>query len=91
MQSAGKGIMKAVKVSPTLAEFVGQPEISRADTMKKIWEYIKQHNLQDPNNRRDVLADDKLSKVFGGAQKVSMFQIMKMLSPHFPKKEQVNK
>ncbi|MBS7405910.1 MAG: hypothetical protein KIG22_08290, partial [Oxalobacter sp.] len=47
---------------------------------KKIWDYIKQNNLQDKNNRRMINADDKLKPVFGGKAQVSMFEMTKLVS-----------
>jgi len=51
--------------------------------MKKIWEYIKEHNLQNPENKRNILADDKLKTVFGGKGEVTMFEMSKLLSAHY--------
>jgi upstream activation factor subunit UAF30 len=45
------------------------------------WGYIKSHNLQNPENRREILADDKLRKVFG-KDKVTMFEMNKHLAQH---------
>ena len=47
--------------------------------MSKIWEYIRSHNLQNPENRREILADDKLRRVFG-KDKVTMFEMNKHLT-----------
>ena len=47
----------------------------------KMWEYIRSHNLQNPENRREILADDKLRNVFG-KEKVSMFEMNKHLAAH---------
>ena len=42
----GKGILKTVPVSQTLANFAGESELSRATAVKKVWEHIKGNNLQ---------------------------------------------
>jgi hypothetical protein len=47
---------------------------------KKVWDYIKKHDLQDPANRRNINADDKLKAVFGGKAQVSMFEMTKLIS-----------
>ena len=45
---------------------------------KKLWDYIKKHKLQDPANKRNINADDKLKKVFDGKSTVSMFEMTKL-------------
>jgi upstream activation factor subunit UAF30 len=47
-----------------------------------VWDYIKQHNLQAPENRRMINADSKLENVFGGKKQVSMFEMTKLISAH---------
>ena len=49
--------------------------------VSKVWDYIRAHKLQNPENRREILADDKLSKVFG-KDKVTMFEMNKHLAQH---------
>jgi SWIB/MDM2 domain-containing protein len=49
--------------------------------VSKIWEYIRSHNLQNPENRREIVADDQLRRVFG-KDKVTMFEINKCLAAH---------
>jgi len=51
------------------------------EVVSKIWDYIRSHNLQNPENRREILADDKLRKVFG-KDKVTMFEMNKHLAQH---------
>jgi upstream activation factor subunit UAF30 len=78
----GKGIMKEVQPSPELAEVVGSQPLPRTEVTKKLWDYIKANNLQDPNNKRMINADDKLKPVFGGKAQVSMFEMTKLVSNH---------
>jgi chromatin remodeling complex protein RSC6 len=47
-----------------------------------VWGCIKKGNLQNPQTKREILADDKLKKIFGGKDKVSMFEMNKHLSGH---------
>ncbi|MGI8894604.1 MAG: SWIB/MDM2 domain-containing protein [Casimicrobiaceae bacterium] len=54
----------------------------RTEVTKKIWDYIKRNKLQDPVNRRQINADEKLLAVFGGKSKVSMFEMTKLVSNH---------
>ncbi|XP_073135922.1 upstream activation factor subunit spp27-like [Henckelia pumila] len=79
------GILKVQTVSPALAEFIGSPETSRSGAVKKVWEYVKSHNLQNPANRREIFCDDKLKTIFDGKDKVDFPGIAKLLTNHFPK------
>lgn len=74
--------MKPMTLSPTLAAVIGTAPIPRTEVTKKIWEYIKKHDLQDAANRRNINADDKLKAVFGGKAQVSMFEMTKLISGH---------
>lgn len=71
--------------SAALAEVVGSKAIPRTEVVKKLWGYIKKHKLQDTKNRRNVRADDALSKVFNGKKVVSMFEMTKLVSKHLKK------
>ncbi|KAG0462436.1 hypothetical protein HPP92_020912 [Vanilla planifolia] len=62
-----RGIMKPRPVSPELQAFVGAKEIPRTEALKQIWAYIKENNLQDPENKRIVVCDEKLKSIFGGS------------------------
>jgi len=74
--------MKPMNISAELAEVVGAGPMPRSEVVKKLWEYIKGHNLQDPNNKRNINADEKLKKVFGGKGTVNMFEMTKLVSNH---------
>jgi upstream activation factor subunit UAF30 len=74
--------MKAMKPSPALAAVVGDKSIPRTEVTKKIWEYIKKNKLQDPKERRMIVADDKLKPVFGGKGRISMFEMTKAVNKH---------
>lgn len=74
--------MKPMELSPELAEVVGKGPMPRSEVTKKIWEYIKKNGLQDEKNKRNINADDKLKKVFGGKSQVSMFEMTKLVSGH---------
>ncbi len=75
-------LQKPLTPSAELAAVVGPGQLSRGEVVSKIWVYIKANNLQDPNNKRDILADAKLKPVFGGKDKVSMFEMNKHLAGH---------
>lgn len=74
--------MKPMNVSDELAEVVGKGPMPRSDVVKKLWVYIKKHDLQDPKNKRNIVADAPLKKVFGGKGTVSMFEMTKLVSKH---------
>ena len=74
--------MKPMTVSSELAAVVGAGPMARSEVVKKLWEYIKKNGLQDSANKRNINADDKLKKVFGGKGTVSMFEMTKLVSKH---------
>jgi upstream activation factor subunit UAF30 len=74
--------MKPLTPSAALAEVVGAKPLPRTEVTKKVWEYIKKHNLQNAENKRNIDADDKLKAVFGGKKQVSMFEMTKLISGH---------
>lgn len=80
-RKANPALMKPMKISSALAAVIGGKPLPRAQVVKKIWEYIKKHDLQNPKNRRNILADSKLKEVFGKAE-VTMFEMAKLLSKH---------
>ncbi|KAE9612792.1 hypothetical protein Lal_00027491 [Lupinus albus] len=80
-----RGIMKPRRVSPEMQALVGLPEISRTQALKLIWAYIKQNNLQDPENKKVIICDEKLKKIFAGRDQVGMLEIAGLISPHFLK------
>ena len=74
-------LMKPLTPSAELAAVVGSTPLPRPEVVSKVWEYIKKNNLQNPKNKRNILADDKLKKVFG-KDKVTMFEMNKYLAQH---------
>ncbi len=82
MPKENSAFMKPLTVSSELAGVVGNGPMPRSEVVKKIWEYIKKNNLQDPSNKRNINADDKLKAVFGGKATVNMFEMTKLVSKH---------
>jgi len=74
--------MKAMTPSAALAAVVGSSPMPRTEVTKKIWAYIKRNGLQDSKNRRNINADERLNKVFGGKKQVSMFEMTKLVNKH---------
>ncbi|MBA0655155.1 hypothetical protein Goklo_007670 [Gossypium klotzschianum] len=64
-------------------DVVGVPEIPRTQALKQIWAYIKEHNLQDPENKKIINCDEKLKKIFGGKDRIGFLEIAGLISPHF--------
>ena len=74
-------LQKPLQPSKELAAVVGSEPLPRGQVVSKIWDYIRKNNLQNPENRREILADDKLEPVFG-KKKVTMFEMNKHLAQH---------
>jgi chromatin remodeling complex protein RSC6 len=74
--------MKPMQPSAALAAVVGSGAMPRTEVTKKLWNYIKRNNLQDPKERRMIVADDKMKPVFGGKGRVSMFEMTKLVNKH---------
>ena len=74
--------MKPMQPSAALSAVVGSGMMPRTEVTKKLWNYIKRNNLQDPKERRMIVADDKLKPVFGGKGRVSMFEMTKLVNKH---------
>jgi upstream activation factor subunit UAF30 len=74
-------LMKPLQPSKELAAVVGSDPLPRGEMVSRVWDYIKKNNLQNPENRREILADSKLEPVFG-TKKVTMFEMNKHLARH---------
>ena len=74
--------MKPVTPDAALAAVVGADPLPRTEVTKKLWDYIKSNNLQNPSNKREIIADDNLKAVFDGKDKVTMFEMTKLVSNH---------
>jgi len=82
VRTANPALLKPLQLSAELEAVVGKGPMSRGQVVKQIWVYIKKHNLQNPSNKRNILADDKLKKLFGGKGEVTMFEMTKLVSAH---------
>lgn len=85
-EKAGKatnsGLMAPLTVSPALGKVIGSEPTPRTQIIKKIWDYVKENDLQDKNNRRMINADAKLKEVFDGKDQISMFELAKVINNH---------
>ncbi|CAF2032122.1 hypothetical protein Bca4012_080890 [Brassica carinata] len=78
-----RGIMKPRPVTPEMQDVVGESVIPRTQALKRIWAYIKEHDLQDPQNKKVIICDEKLKKIFDGKDRVGFLEIAKLIGPHF--------
>ena len=74
-------LQQPLKPSESLAAIIGEGMMARGEVVSKVWEYIKAHKLQNPDDGREILADDKLEKIFG-KKKATMFEMNKFLAHH---------
>lgn len=72
-------LQKPMALSEPLAAVLGETQLSRPQTVKKIWEYVKARDLQDPADKRQIRCDEALRAVFK-ADRVHMFTMNKILS-----------
>jgi chromatin remodeling complex protein RSC6 len=72
--------MKPLTPDAHLAEIVGKEPLPRTEATKRVWGYIRMHNLQDPGDKRTIIADAKLRPVFGGRASVSMFELSREIN-----------
>ncbi len=82
VRKANPALLKPLTLSAELEAVVGKGPMPRSEVVKQIWVYIKKHDLQNPKNKRNILADDKLKPLFGGKGEVTMFEMTKLVSPH---------
>jgi chromatin remodeling complex protein RSC6 len=78
---ANTGFSKPMTLSAELQDVIGAGPMPRTEVTKALWVYIKANNLQNPENKRNILADEKLKKVFG-KDEVTMFEMTKLVSAH---------
>ena len=80
-QGRQSGLQRPVTPSADLAAITGSAPLPRSQVVSKVWDHIRKNNLQNPANKREILADDKLKKIFG-KDRCSMFEMNKHLSRH---------
>lgn len=80
-KKANPALMKPVQPTEQLAKIVGSDPLPRSEVTKRVWAHIKSNNLQNPQNKREIIADEKLQPIFGGS-KLDMFQMTKAINNH---------
>jgi upstream activation factor subunit UAF30 len=81
-RKAGAAFMKPVKPDEKLAAVIGSEPLPRTEVTRKLWDYIRSHNLQDSENKTFIRADEQLKQVFDGKDRVSMFEMTKLVFGH---------
>ncbi len=69
------------QLSPELATFMKNEKASRGDVLNTIWNHIREHNLQNPKDKREIFPDDKMRPIFN-VNSMTMFTLNKYLAPH---------
>ena len=80
-RKAGGGLARPVQPSADLAQICGNDPLPRSQVVSKVWDHIRKNNLQNPQNKREIIADEKLKKIFG-KDRATMFEMNKHLSGH---------
>ncbi|PON70238.1 p53 negative regulator [Parasponia andersonii] len=79
-------LIDLVNLPTPLREFMGRSQTSRLGCFMRVWSYIKEHNLQDPNNKNVVNCDQKLRSILLGKPQVELAELPSLIKLHFPKK-----
>ncbi|KAF2109047.1 hypothetical protein BDV96DRAFT_248995 [Lophiotrema nucula] len=82
------GFHKPMTLSPALSELLGETSLSRPQTVKKIWEYVKERDLQDPNDKRQIRCDEPMRRVFK-QDRVHMFTMNKILNQNLYAQDEI--
>ena len=62
----GGGLTAQKEISPEMARFLGKQDrlAARTEIVKAIWAYVREHNLQNPTDKREIILDDTLKRLF---------------------------
>ena len=85
-RKSGSGFQAPYQLSPELARVTGKQILPRPQVVKKLWEYIRANDLQDPTDKRTVVCDAKFKLVMGGQAKVTIFSMQKYITEHLLEK-----
>ena len=73
---------KPLRPDDALAAIVGHEPRPRNDIYNRVWDYIRAHNLHDPDNKRHIRADEKLRRVFDGQDWIPMTELARYVYKH---------
>ncbi|KAL4180233.1 hypothetical protein AMTRI_Chr13g91110 [Amborella trichopoda] len=84
----GSALLAPLPLSDALIKFIGTGEnaLPRSEVIKRIWNHIKQNELQDPSDKRRIICDKKLKELLE-VDTFNGFSVAKLLAPHFIKTE----
>ena len=82
MAKENSAFMKPLNLSSELEAVVGKGPMPFPEVVKNLWVYIKKHDLQDPKNKRTIVPDEKLAKVFGSSAPVNMMKMSGLVFKH---------
>ena len=71
-----------VQPDEKLSAVIGPSPLPRSELIKKMWDYIRQHGLQDEQKKMIINADETLRPVFNGRKQISIFELVKLMSSH---------
>lgn len=83
--AANSAFMAPLQPDDKLAAVIGKDPLPRTEVTKRVWDYIRTNNLQDPKDKRTIRADAKLKEVFDGKDSVTMFELTKLVNAHLKK------
>jgi len=81
-RKASAAFTRPVQPDDKLAQVIGSEAVPRTEVIRKLWDYIRGHNLQDPANKTFIKADANLRDLFEGKERVSMFEMTKLVFSH---------
>lgn len=79
---SSRGLKQPVRPDAALARVVGEDPLPRTEITKKMWDYIKRNELQDPEDGRTIVADDNLRPIFNGKDRVNMLEMTRLMNEH---------
>jgi upstream activation factor subunit UAF30 len=77
-----QGLSEPMQPDPALSAVIGSNPLPRSELIKKLWDYIRAHGLQDQQKKMFINADETLQPVFDGRCQVSIFELTKLMSAH---------
>jgi len=94
-KASSSGFLKPVSISKEMSKFAGWKEDelkSRVDVTKSICNYIREKNLQNPEDKRQIVPDAKLKKLLNFSsskdkKNITYYELQQFIQPHFPKKK----
>lgn len=83
MRNARREVMaRPLTLSAQLADVLGAPRLSRPATMSRLWAHCKDRGMLNPDNRREIIFDEKLRGIFG-EERAGMTDLLRLVTPHF--------